>query len=774
MELLSYLIILLFSLLHHFSSPFELECEYHEWTGWGYGCLVTKGTIRDHTEATITSINGKHMEDYDDSKVVWVSIESRVMKNFPKNFGNFFKNLTTIYLAKSQLREILLDDFETLELLKNLFLDHNEVTKVDVRAFERLSKLRSLSFEYNKCHSNSVYYNRTAVLTLIGELKAKCYNKNDNIAITTTTTTSSSTTVESDDETTDADDEEIDLEMKIVKLENQVKEIAKLRATIVSYEEQIVDLSARIEQLKTNEEQLVELQKENQIFKKELSLRNREIANLKSENANLGTRVSRCDTENGQQRIQIKDLKSEIDNMKSKISNFEKEGEEMKNLRETLSECKDETITLEEKIEKLSMNIDELNLSADELKEEIVINLSQISTLEDTIDLLKAQFDECGDDKSQHLMNIENIQLEMVKCESRISNKDKEIENLKDDLKRLENVQVDLKNCKTGLSNYDAQLIKLINENGKLKANITQCVNESSITENLMEISQSCKDEKAAVSLENDKLRNNVSDLQHDHSQLKTKIEELTQSISDCNNLRFQLGSLKVENTNLRTLITRCENELVECNEAPTNNNCDEKTSQIENLRNTIALNDATISTMLIDSESQKERIAHCDQQVSSAFSENEILRSSLSLCDSEMTRCDSKLTRISMENENLKSSLSNFEIRLASLMGENQRLAQTAISTVEFDNIRASLSATHEAQILINNLSNENENLTNLLARCETEIFNLSDDVNLLEKFQEQLKDYILQTEATLEKCRNNNLWCFNTYCGRINTWNH
>jgi hypothetical protein len=119
------------------------------------------------------------MEKKTNKDVAWISIESRLMNYFPRNLGAFFSNLTTIYVAKSKLKEIQSNDFTSLNKLKNLFLDYNEISKVDVRAFMALPTLHSLSFDFNKCHSNSAYYNRTAVLTLIGEIKAKCYNEDD-------------------------------------------------------------------------------------------------------------------------------------------------------------------------------------------------------------------------------------------------------------------------------------------------------------------------------------------------------------------------------------------------------------------------------------------------------------------------------------------------------------------------------------------------------------------------------------------------------------------
>ena len=166
-------------LIVHSSSALEFKCDFNEWTGWDYGCLVVKGTIRSRENSTITVISGAHKENKTDKDVVWISIESRLMNYFPRNLGKFFTNLTTIYLAKSKLKEIQTNDFVSLNKLKNLFLDYNEIAKVDVNSFRALPTLHSLSFDFNKCHSNSAYYNRTAVLSLIGEIKAKCYDEDE-------------------------------------------------------------------------------------------------------------------------------------------------------------------------------------------------------------------------------------------------------------------------------------------------------------------------------------------------------------------------------------------------------------------------------------------------------------------------------------------------------------------------------------------------------------------------------------------------------------------
>lgn len=162
--------------------------------------------ITDRSNRVIHSITGTHENNKtnDDVKAVWIT--SSNVFYFPLGLGNLFKNLLSIGIQNSKLREISKEDLKEFPKLKRLDLFDNEIEIVDEDLFQYNPKLEDIGLNKNKisqidpkvfknfvnklnvlflsenvCQLNNAYYDKQKANELIAEIQAgKCENLNKN------------------------------------------------------------------------------------------------------------------------------------------------------------------------------------------------------------------------------------------------------------------------------------------------------------------------------------------------------------------------------------------------------------------------------------------------------------------------------------------------------------------------------------------------------------------------------------------------------------------
>ena len=169
-------------------------------TGSAYTCYVSKGlTINSLDTAFVNSSTGSHQSSHTNDNVNYFFTGSVTISYFPRGLDAIFKNLKAIYFYIVGLKEIHQSDLkpfpkliefgintnqiEVLEEglfdynpnLEYISLAHNNITHIDSKLFDSLTKLRHLYLQTNKC-INKYAQDRTTVVNLIKDVKVKCEN----------------------------------------------------------------------------------------------------------------------------------------------------------------------------------------------------------------------------------------------------------------------------------------------------------------------------------------------------------------------------------------------------------------------------------------------------------------------------------------------------------------------------------------------------------------------------------------------------------------------
>lgn len=174
-----------------------VECKYNSelWTLVGkiYHCKIQKSEIFDGSRLVIDSINGDHLANKTNENVQGIHMMSiQNVKFLPSNFATIFKNIKGISIRYSDLREITKTDlipFPQLEYLnldrnkikvirsdllkfnpeiKAVWLNGNQILKVEHKVFDGLNHLEYLDLSNNECENlDALAETRPAVLKLI-------------------------------------------------------------------------------------------------------------------------------------------------------------------------------------------------------------------------------------------------------------------------------------------------------------------------------------------------------------------------------------------------------------------------------------------------------------------------------------------------------------------------------------------------------------------------------------------------------------------------------
>lgn len=161
-----------------------------------YTCRANVVFVGDPYE--VSSVSQNHSEGESDETVLSLEIRNQNVKQAPRGFGKFFRNLAALFIYASQLENISFDDLSGLDNLVQIDLNYNNLIKLDPNVFDgnpgltaiglannpslhinhlHFVKLLYLEFLYvtpSKCTSISTANNRREVLKIMYELKMNC------------------------------------------------------------------------------------------------------------------------------------------------------------------------------------------------------------------------------------------------------------------------------------------------------------------------------------------------------------------------------------------------------------------------------------------------------------------------------------------------------------------------------------------------------------------------------------------------------------------------
>lgn len=146
----------------------------------------------------VTSVNGTHLSGKTDDDVKYFHSNGKKTNFFPRQLGNFFKNLNKTFISHTDIKSLTKDDlqflggdlktfaiyytliewleadvFEYTPNLETIYLHSNKIKYVERGTFDQLKQLSNVVFNNNPCID--VYAgDRSAVLKLIPQIEEKC------------------------------------------------------------------------------------------------------------------------------------------------------------------------------------------------------------------------------------------------------------------------------------------------------------------------------------------------------------------------------------------------------------------------------------------------------------------------------------------------------------------------------------------------------------------------------------------------------------------------
>lgn len=195
--------LIIFVALISFCEGIDVYCMYDAKTPYGYRCTgINSPFITSKEESEVTSVAGPHLPGKTNDDVKFFEVQDQDTIYFPSGLTKYFKNIESIQLASTKLKELTKEDLKEFGgKLKNLWLYDNDITviqadlfqynpnlefinlgdnkvaQVELGAFNGLDKLHTLWLFSNPCR-NGIYddKNRTQLLMQIKEIEANCKN----------------------------------------------------------------------------------------------------------------------------------------------------------------------------------------------------------------------------------------------------------------------------------------------------------------------------------------------------------------------------------------------------------------------------------------------------------------------------------------------------------------------------------------------------------------------------------------------------------------------
>lgn len=143
---------LLILIVASFATCIELNCRFEVFkTNWGefYTCNL-EDLVTTENDRKVTKINGIHVEGKTDGDVEKVFGEFQNCPFLPTNIGEFFKNLSILYIRKSGIKTIKEGDLDGLDKLRVVDLSHSSIEKIPKNFFKGHSTIEIIAFY--ECH----------------------------------------------------------------------------------------------------------------------------------------------------------------------------------------------------------------------------------------------------------------------------------------------------------------------------------------------------------------------------------------------------------------------------------------------------------------------------------------------------------------------------------------------------------------------------------------------------------------------------------------------
>lgn len=172
------MILLAFATLNSSTNAVKLECRYRKnyaWEVFGeiYYCIVEhQALILDRGNQAVDDVTGDHLDQMSNSLVL--GLEIQFCKNFYLLLGitKFFRNLHSIWIHDSRLKELRQADLKEYKKLKVLKLPRNNIQVLEADLFKFTPNLQIIDFESNHiAHIDSNVFNNLMSVIQILDLR---------------------------------------------------------------------------------------------------------------------------------------------------------------------------------------------------------------------------------------------------------------------------------------------------------------------------------------------------------------------------------------------------------------------------------------------------------------------------------------------------------------------------------------------------------------------------------------------------------------------------
>ncbi|KAL7015162.1 hypothetical protein ACKWTF_016313 [Chironomus riparius] len=115
---------------------------------YGYSCVAHN--ININASGDVINWSGEHVKSSGNANVTALIIRDLVIHFMPIKIGDSFSNLKILMIRNCGLKKLSKDDFITLEGLKEIQINGNEITSIDSGVFDGLTSLEVLDLSENK------------------------------------------------------------------------------------------------------------------------------------------------------------------------------------------------------------------------------------------------------------------------------------------------------------------------------------------------------------------------------------------------------------------------------------------------------------------------------------------------------------------------------------------------------------------------------------------------------------------------------------------------
>lgn len=126
---------------------FEIECEFKYVY---YTCVTENFTRTSKDDFTITSVIGKHHDDWDNSYVHRFALKGLKWNFFPKNILDVFPNVNVLHIEDTNINSITSNDLKPFERLTSVTISGNKIEKITSDLFKHTPNLKDLDLDGNQ------------------------------------------------------------------------------------------------------------------------------------------------------------------------------------------------------------------------------------------------------------------------------------------------------------------------------------------------------------------------------------------------------------------------------------------------------------------------------------------------------------------------------------------------------------------------------------------------------------------------------------------------